>query len=344
MVVRLHTTSEDAWSAMHERMQKASIAIYVEMFIFTDDTAATHDFAKILKEKAIAGVQVILVLDVYGSSRLSNPVIRDLREAGAEVRFFRHLIHRTHRKLVLIDGHYAFLGGVNITEHARDWDDLQIEFSGFLVRRLVTVFARTYRLTGGTAALNYPSKTAHLKQKAHMWLLEHSPLSGNYNLQKHYQLRFLSAKSSITIVTPYFVPGRWMVSSLRDAASRGVSVRVLLPEKTDSKFLDRINHYFAGQIETFGAEVFFLSGMNHAKALLIDNTEGLVGSANTDGLSFSIMMELGIFFNDTATIAKLQDAIDNWITRSVPYDTGTHSLRWHQALLIPIIRLLRPIL
>lgn len=344
MAVRLYTTSKDAWSAIYARMEGADISIYIEMFIFTDDTAATHDFANMLKEKAASGVQVILVLDVYGSSRLSNGIVQELRAAGAEVRFFKHIIHRTHRKLVLVDGRYAFLGGVNITEHARDWDDLLVEFSGFLVRRLVTVFARTYRLTGGSAPLHYPSKAAHLEHKAHMWLLEHSPLSGAYNLQRHYQRRFLSAKSAITIVTPYFVPGRWMVTALRDAVSRGVSVRILLPQTTDSRFLDNINRYFAGQVEMFGAEVFFLPGMNHAKALLVDETEGLVGSANADGLSFSIMLELGIFFKDASTIAKLRTAIDDWIRRSVPYDTGTHALRWYQSLLIPVIRLLRPIL
>ncbi|UPT66479.1 MAG: hypothetical protein M0D57_18790 [Sphingobacteriales bacterium JAD_PAG50586_3] len=88
MVFKLYTNSEEAWSAMFARMKRAVKSIHIEMYIFTADTQRTHDFIAILKEKAQSGVQVILIFDVFGSISLSNTVVKDLRGAGAEVRFF----------------------------------------------------------------------------------------------------------------------------------------------------------------------------------------------------------------------------------------------------------------
>lgn len=102
MVFKLYTNSEEAWTAMFARMKKASKSIHIEMYIFTADTQRTHDFIAILKEKAQNGVQVILIFDVFGSISLSNAVVKELRDAGAEVRFFRHIFTVPIKKYCLL--------------------------------------------------------------------------------------------------------------------------------------------------------------------------------------------------------------------------------------------------
>jgi cardiolipin synthase len=344
MVFKLYTDSEDAWTAMFARMKGATKSIHIEMYIFTADTQRTHDFITLLKEKAQNGVQVILIFDVFGSISLSNKVVKELRDAGAEVRFFRHIFYRTHKKILLIDGKTAFLGGVNITEHARDWKDLQVEVSGSIVPYIFRSFKRTYKYTGGKAEPLKPEFDNTLKVKMKMWLLENMPVIGRKVIKQYYLRKLNEATESIIFITPYFIPSRWMLGAMRNAISRDVKITVLIPENTDFKLANNINKYYAGMVTTFGVNVLYTPGMNHAKAVLIDNNKGLVGSANIDELSFNVNNEIGVFFNDPKFVAELKHVVDTWAATGKPYDKNINRLKWYQALLVPFIRLFQPIL
>lgn len=330
---------------MFARMEKATKSIHIEMYIFTADTQRTHDFINLLKRKALEGVQVILIFDVFGSISLSNSIVKELRDAGAEVRFFRHIFHRTHKKILLIDAQRAFLGGVNITEHARDWKDLQVEVSGTIVQYIFRSFKRTYKLTGGKLKPHSPhiDKTK-IKEKVKLWMLENMPVLGRRVLKQYYLQKLNHVKHNITFVSPYFIPSRWMLGAMRNALSRGVKITVLIPANTDFKLADNINKYYAGMVSRFGVDVLYTPGMNHAKAALIDDDEGLVGSGNIDELSFNIDNEIGIFFKDKAFVSALQKIVNEWAATGVPYDKKIHRLKWYQALLVPFIRLFHPIL
>lgn len=344
MVFKLYTDSEDAWTAMFARMQKAVKSIHIEMYIFTADTQRTHDFITLLKDKAQSGVQVILIFDVFGSLGLSNATVKELRDAGAEVRFFRHIFYRTHKKILLIDGRTAFLGGVNITEHARDWKDLQVEVSGSIIPYIFRSFKRTYQLTGGKLTPIKPEVDNTMQEKVKMWLLENMPVMGRKVLKQYYLQRLNHATDSIVFITPYFIPSRWMLGAMRNAISRDVKITVLIPDNTDFKLADNINKYYAGLVTKFGVNVLYTPGMNHAKAVLIDNDEGLVGSANIDELSFNIDNEIGVFFTDPAFVAQLKKVVETWEKTGKPYDKNVNYLKWYQVLLVPFIRLFHPIL
>jgi len=111
-------------------LKKAEKSIYIEMYIFLDDTRASHDFFSILKIKAQAGLKVVVVADAFGSLELKKDSINELRAAGAEMLFFSDLLKRTHRKITIIDKKIAFLGGVNIENKTINWRDLQIRIEG----------------------------------------------------------------------------------------------------------------------------------------------------------------------------------------------------------------------
>lgn len=345
MKFKLYTNSKATWDAMLSQIKKAQTSIYLEMFIFTDDMDAQYNFVSLLSQKAREGLQVILLLDTYGSKKLSAATVAKLRASGIEVRFIRHLVQRTHRKLLILDGTIAFVGGVNITDHAKEWADLQLEIHGGAVRRFVFVFARTYKQTGGKQILSsFKLQGKSLVSELEFRILDHAPLWKRNRLKYYYLEKLAETKQSITFLSPYFVPSRWLISAMRDALTRGVQIKIIVPDSTDFAFLDNINRHYAKRATDLGAEVFFYPGMNHEKAVLIDETEGMVGSGNIDELSFWLNSELGVFFTDRQIVQKLSHVLRGWESKSAPFKPSQHGLKWYQYLLIPLIKILHPLL
>lgn len=342
--MKFYSNSVRAWKEMITTISTAQKCVYIEMYIFSDDTSETHDFVSTLIERAQSGVQIILVLDAFGSSSLSKNTQQAFLEHGIEIQYFRHWIHRTHRKTVIVDNKIAFIGGVNITQHALGWDDLQIKVKGQIVRRLVKVFTRTYKLSGGKTKLLVPEKYLKRKHRIRMWVLEHTPLSGVFALKKYYLKKISSATTKITLVTPYFIPHEWLMNALSSAIARGVSVDILLPEKTDSVILDSINRYYAMRATEIGARIIITKGTNHAKAALIDSSEGLVGSGNLDSLSFERNSELGIFFTDKKSVQELNNVIQNWIASGTVLSETRASLPWYYKPFAVLLKFLHPFL
>jgi cardiolipin synthase len=326
-------------------VESAQKSVYLEMYIFLANTTTTHDFVGVFERKAREGVEVVLVLDAVGSVGLSGETVARLRAANVEVRFFRHIFHRTHRKLLIVDAQVAFLGGVNIAEDFRSWYDLQVAIEGTLVRLLLASFVRTYRFAGGTRELLVPKKLIRKKkQRVRAWLLDHVPFMRKGSLKPYYVRKISNACSAIDLVTPYFIPARWLEHALADAVSRGVHVRVLIPAKTNHKFLDVANAHYAARVAAAGVEVRMVGGMNHAKAMVIDRSEAMVGSANIDTLSFERNGELGVFFVDRDIVAAIEETIESWVSRSLVFHPTTHGLSWFGKLLVPVVRLFSGVL
>lgn len=342
--MKLYTSSTTAWSATLAAITRAQKSIYIEMYIFSEDTTATHDFITALVDRARTGVQVVMILDAFGSIGLSSKTVSLLKDAGVEVRFFRHWIHRTHRKTIIVDGTRALVGGVNITAHAKDWNDLQLEVTGPIVRRLLKVFTRTYKLSGGTQRLLVLPKYLTRQHRVRSWILEHTPLADQLTLRSYYLKKLAEAKHHITFVTPYFIPHRWLLDAMGEAVGRGIGVELLIPETTDSRILDKINRHYAGKAHDRGVSVFITPGTNHAKAALIDAREGLVGSANIDSLSFERNSELGIFFTEPAAIARLGHVLESWKTSATHFTPAKHALPWYYFPLTFLLKVLHPFL
>lgn len=341
--MKLYTNSTQSWNATLRAISHAKQSIYIEMYIFSDNTSTTHDFVTALIERARHGVQVIMILDAFGSMGLSNATISLLTEASVEVRFFRHWIHRTHRKTIITDGTRGFIGGVNITRHAQDWNDLQLEVTGAIVRRLLKVFTRTYKLSGGTKTLLVHPKHTERNHRIRMWILEHTPLANQLTLKEYYTKKLATARTRITFLTPYFIPHTWLIDAMRDAVKRGITVELLIPEKTDTRIIDSINRHYAMKAVDAGVQLYITPGTNHAKAVLIDDREGLIGSANIDSLSFDHNSELGIFFTDQRTVANLAHIITTWKESAhlIPH-TSSYRLPWYYFPFVFILKIIHP--
>lgn len=329
---------------MLEAIDQAKKSIYIEMYIFLDDTSESHDFVGKLKQKAQEGVQVIIVADAFGSSELKRESVEALRKAGAEFIFFSNWLRHVHRKILIVDKEIAFIGGVNIGKQFSKWDDLQLRLSGRVVKTILKSFAYTYGMSGGKNEKILKYREKRFATKLRFWAMEHSPIRNIYSLKDQYIEKITAAQTSIRIVTPYFTPPRWLIALLDNAVKKNIKVEIIIPKRTDSPFVNRINHRYMYNLSRTGINFFLTPVMNHAKIMLIDQGIGLVGSQNVDYLSFNLNTEAGIFFEDKNMIKELRQTIDEWKNEAELFRPQKYKMKAIDYLILTVLRLFRPIL
>ncbi|MEK9183992.1 MAG: phosphatidylserine/phosphatidylglycerophosphate/cardiolipin synthase family protein [Patescibacteria group bacterium] len=348
MKYKFYTTSEKAWVAMSQEITKAEKSIYLESFILVDD-ALTHNFFEILKQKARAGVKVKIIVDQIGSFWAGSLPVNEYRQAGIDVLFFRRFFFRNHRKVLIIDNKIAFLGGVNIYGKYAKWFDLHVKITGPLAKPALKSFAKVYQLAGGTdneiLAISKKIITESRRRlyKTKLRLIETWPFRSRSVLKSYYRKKCAEAKNSIIIVTPYFVPHRWLINCLEKAAKRGVSVQIMFPNETDVRIADIANYIFAEELSN-SLKFFILPEMNHAKILLIDNKEGMIGSNNIDGQSFNLNLEASIVFQREDMIGDLRKIIEIWKKTAVPFEKNQKKMPWYYGITKFFIKLIISIL
>ncbi len=332
------TNSVTTWEAMFGAILGAKESVYLEMYIFLDDTDG-FDFLKLLTEKARSGVRVRIVLDSYGSSGLRKESIATLRNAGAEVYFFSRLLHRIHRKILVVDERVAFIGGVNFHQIARRWDDLAVQVKGKLVLTIIKSFAKIYVECGGKDPVIVAQNKRIVLDKTRTWLVEQFPARNEAGLKNVYKKHIREANKTIILVTPYFMPKRWFIKIIHQAVLRGVTVEVLVPRVTNHFFVDRIGYFFMFKLRKLGVDFYLEPKMNHAKVMIIDGTEGVVGSQNLDFFSFELNGEVGIFFKDQSTIGKLTEIVAEWKKSAILFDPKAYKPQLLDYFLFPFIRI-----
>ena len=338
MQYKFYTTSEKAWEAMLKDIGEAKISIYLEMYIFINNTPG-YDFFGVLKKKAKEGIDVKIIIDSFGSKELDQKTIAELKSAGVELLFFSYWLRRTHKKILVIDEEVAFLGGVNIHKLFQKWNDLQIRFNGPMVKSVIHSFAKSYQMCGGEdkKILIYRDKK-NIFEKTKIWFLEHQQIGNRGFIKKHYQNRFGNAKEKIIIITPYFVPRRWFVGTLHQAILRGVNVEIILPQYTDHWIFDRVNYFYISKLCHVGIKFYLQKEMNHAKAILIDGIEGVVGSQNIDPF---YNFEAGVFFNDEKMARDLEKIIEDWRKNSFIFNPEIYKKKWFDYIFALIGRILQ---
>ena len=336
---RFYTTSEKTWDAMLEAIAGAKRSIYLEMYIFADNTP-DHEFFATLIRKAKEGVRVRIIIDSFGKNDLQAQTIRDAKNAGIELFFFSYWLQHTHKKILVIDETVAFVGGVNIHKVFKKWNDLQLRVKGPVVKSIIRSFARTYQMCGGADpfVLAWNNKKTRIS-KARLWILEHWQLESRQETRNYFRDAFIRAQSRITIVTPYFAPQRWLVGALHQAILRGVAVHIFLPERTDLWHMNHVNYFFMYRLRLLGAVIHLSPEMNHAKAMLIDNAEGMIGSQNIDPLSFQYNLETGVFFREENMVNDLAEIIGQWEKDSFIFDPLVKKPEIIDYILSPIIRI-----
>ncbi len=308
------------------------------MYIF-EDTVEKYHFFDLLRERASNGIRVRIILDAFGSMELSNKKIAELIASGAEVLFQSYLLHRAHRKIVVIDEKIWYIWGVNFHKNAQLWNDLVVKVDGILIGNIVKSFIKSYINAGGTDPLLLAQKNTIVSEKLNAWIVEHSPFQNLFSLKKIYLEHINVAKNHIFLVTPYFTPRRWLSAALHQAILRGVTVEILIPRHTDYFIVNRVNYYYMYQLSQLWITFYLEPQMNHAKAMVIDSHIGLVGSQNLDLLSFDFNSEVGVFFRDAEVVAELTEITEQWKSESTLFESVLYKPRWFDSLLSFCIRL-----
>jgi cardiolipin synthase A/B len=334
------TNSEKAWKAMFDAILNAKKSIYLEMYIFQDEIKG-FDFFNLLKEKAKQGLQIKIIVDSFGSADLKSETVSELEKYGIEILFLSYLLHRMHRKILVVDEYIAFIGGVNLYRTSRLWNDLMVKIKGSLVKKIVISFIKSYMNAGGkdSLLLEKNSKTKKMKTKMNTWIIEHSPVKNKFHFKRIYKQYLNKAKNNITLTTPYFIPKRSLRAALHQAVLRGVNVEILIPQNTDNFFTDRVNYFYIYKLSKLGVKFFMEEKMNHSKMMIIDEKEAMVGSQNLDFLSFDFNSEIGIFFHDLKVVSKLCRITKEWKENSVLFDYKTYKPKWFDYILSPLINL-----
>ncbi|MFA6076601.1 MAG: phosphatidylserine/phosphatidylglycerophosphate/cardiolipin synthase family protein [Candidatus Paceibacterota bacterium] len=338
MNYKFFTNSEKAWKVMFEAISNAKKSIYLEMYIFQKDMGE-FNFFHLLKKKARLGLQVKLIIDSFGSADLKTSEILELEESGVEVLSLSYLLHRMHRKVLVVDDCVAFIGGVNFYQTSRFWNDLMVRIKGRLVGKVVESFKKSYLNAGGRDPSLQLKNIKNIKTNMNTWIVEHSPVRKKFHFKRIYKKYLNEAENHIVLITPYFIPKRWLRAALHQAVLKGVNVEVLAPKHTDHFISDRVNYFYIYKLSKLGIKFYLEKKMNHAKAVIIDGKEAMVGSQNLDFLSFDFNSEVGIFFKDLKEVSKLSAIASGWKKDSILFDYKTYKPKWFDYILSPLINI-----
>jgi cardiolipin synthase A/B len=301
---------------------QAKREILVEMYWLASD-AVGKLFADALAARARDGLDVCVLVDAFGSLE-SESLLSDLERTGASVRWYHpirpwtpgfrssRIGKRDHRKLIIVDGALACVGGINMTEESARWHDYSVLVHNPAAAELRHLFFDNWqglasRDTAAVPHFNAPQRSnalAHSATATFQIVAEQSWVA-HRALRRLYLQRIRSAKNRILIENAYFVPDTFIRNALRRAARRGVEVRILVPEVSDVPAVDLASR--AGYLKLLKAGVHihrWPNGVLHAKVAVIDEW-ATVGSYNLDYRSFFHNLEVNIATSDPLFVANL---------------------------------------
>ena len=292
----------------------ARSTIHIESYIL--EPGDTFDkFVNALTVKCRDGIKVRIVLDRVGSFRVRRKHLDDIERAGGEVVFyhpigvhtFRRLNNRSHRNLLIVDGSVALVGGAGIADfwsRKQDhWRDCAVIVRGACVRHLQSVFCENWLETTGEILADNQTFPAHVEgaEGLNSLVVGSSPVAGGSTSARIlFQLALASAKSSIDLCSPYFIPDRGIRDVLTAASAQGIRTRVLTSGPySDHGIARRAGRRRYGALLQSGVELYeYRSHMMHTKALVIDGRITILGSTNVDNRSFNLNDEVNIAIED----------------------------------------------
>ncbi len=346
--VKLLINGEEKFPELFKCMEEAKSHIHVEYYIFEQDEIGKA-FIEILIRKALEGVQVRMIYDDFGSPAINKKTEKRMREAGIEVHPYHKVIfyllanrinYRNHRKIVIIDGKTAFTGGINVSDkyiNSGDkklyWRDTHLRIDGPGVYYLQYIFLTDWNFC---TSCELEPEDLHFSQELQqeedtlVQFVSSGPDSSQPSVLFSILQAIYLAEKEILITTPYFIPGDNIIDALRIAASSGLSVKLLVPGKCDSRIVNAASKANYNSLLKAGVEIYlYKKGFVHAKSMVTDSKLSMVGTANMDFRSFELNFEVNaivydeefarnlrkVFFDDLANAEKIDP--DKWYVRRI---------------------------
>jgi cardiolipin synthase len=300
-----------------------------------------REFAKALSDAAQRRVIVRLVLDSEGTEPMPQELVDQMRDAGCKVTWFRRMQwfdwmkynHRTHRRLLIVDGKIGFTGGVGIadewTGHAQSpshWRDTHVRLTGPIVAALQSGFTDNWNQSTDELLLDardYPSlpRTGDIP----VCSVLSTPANGASAAERVMAAMIAGATRTLYISNAYFVPNRAFIDALCAARDRGVDVRVLVPGPYhDMKTVQRASRHTWPRLIEHGVGIYeYQPTMMHAKTVVADGELFLVGSINFDPRSFALNAEFGVIIVSRQLAADRMRSFEADIERSTRVTAGS---------------------
>ena len=329
----LISDNEHYFDEIIEAISQAEKHVHVLFYIMRDDNIG-QKLKTVLIDRAKQGVEVRVIYDALGSFKLSRKYINELKEAGVEIVPYNTVLkslitgklnHRTHRKIIIVDGAVAFTGGVNIGDEYlnRDknigvWQDIIVKMEGDSVNYLQKIFlADWYFVTDKKITdIYYYGKTS-VDNYLPVQMVAGGFDTGWHEIHQMYFTLINSARERLYIATPYFVLNDAMLESLQTAALRGVDVKIVIPEKTESFLIDWLNESFFKEILRSGVEVYkYKNGFMHAKSMIVDNRVVSVGSANLNMRGYYLDYEMNVLLYDEQLCLRMEQIFNKYMKMS----------------------------
>lgn len=324
------TSGKDKYNMLMSDLICAKESIHMEYFHFGIDKSS-RKIRQVLMEKARQGVKVRFINENIANWPIPNCYFRSMRKAGVEVvnfsdsrfsllRFLMTLSYRDHRKIVVIDNRIGYTGGMNINDHYfYQWRDTHLRLTGEAVASLQYAFLDTWLASGGQLHSAVNSFFFHLDKPSCgqslgtlTQITPDDPTSPEPVLLTAYEWILNHAQKYVWFQSPYIAPPPSLINAMRNAAQRGVDVRVMVPEHCDTAIMRPINKSYYAELTEAGVLFYVRSGeFMHSKTIVCDDYLSCVGSANLDYRSFGIDYEINTFFYDRAVALRQKQIFEN---------------------------------
>ena len=332
--VELFGEGERFIPAMIRACGKAAEEICLEFYIIRDDAIGRH-LAEALLSAARRGVRVYLIYDYVGCFDTSSSYFRNLEQGSVKCLPFNPpsirrgigwFDKRDHRKMAVIDGKSAFVGGVNIGREYVGLDispghlrDLGMRIDGPAAGELALLFRSNWEGEGGTVPPEWRERRRPIDPAgdAEVLIVNGGPHHNRSLIRSAFRMAIAGAADSIKVLNPYFVPGPRVIRSLLRAAGRGVRVQLILPAKSDMPLVRLVGRSYYSPLLKNGIEIFEREGtILHAKVMLIDDAWAVIGSANLDQRSFHRNFEVNVIVDSPGFGRQVAEMFDGDLARS----------------------------
>ena len=326
-----YTAGKDKFDALLEEINRAKHHIHLQYYIFADDEIG-RKVRDALIRKAGEGLRVRVIYDDVGSWNVKDAFFNEMRRAGVEVYPFLKVAfpvltskvnYRNHRKIVVIDGWVGFMGGMNIADrYVRgssfgQWRDTHFKITGQGVYGLQSAFLVDWYVISRQLVKGkeyYPPVKIYGDNI--MQIVTGGPTGPWRTLVQAILFCVTNARRYLYIQTPYFLPTEDLNQALQTVALGGVDVRLMIPERSDTRTADMASHSFLDDMVKAGVKVYFYKrGFLHSKLLLMDDALSCIGSANFDFRSFEHNFEVNAFVYHSAFARQMKEMFTDDLTK-----------------------------
>ncbi len=334
--VTLLPSAREKYEDVFAHIRRAERFVHLEYFIFRLDSIGS-ELIHLLHEKAQQGIDVRLLLDAYGNWKAPTPItsgqIDSIRSLGIKMGIFdpprfpwiQNMLHRDHRKIVVVDGRYAWTGGMNVadyylhgTQRTGTWRDMQARFEGPVVNEFERIFLRIWERTmkEHLDAETYKADSLTYGNSV-VSIVNREPRLSNRQIRQSYVEALGTAHSEVRIVNPYPTNTHSVRRAMKKALNRGIRLQIMVSANSDNRITPEVVAIQMKKMMKRGAEVYYYEGgFHHSKIMTVDDEYSCVGTANLDGRSLRYDYEVNAFVFDTEITRQLNDLFDKDLKNS----------------------------